>query len=260
MSQLCMDINLNAKLSHKYKKASQKIRVISESWVLSEVFCPGCGGNIEEYQNNKPVADFYCKKCTEDFELKSKKNRFGKSIPAGSYSKMIQRISSPQKPNFFFMAYLTESWRVDSFFVIPKHFFSIDVIEKRKPLSQNARRAGWVGSNILFSKIPNAGKIYYIKDGVAKEKSEVMSNWQKTIFLKKIKKEESKGWILDIMKCIDELDKKEFTLQEMYRFEEKLSSLYPDNKNIKPKIRQQLQFLRDKGYLEFIEAGKYRLT
>jgi len=32
-----------------------------------------------------------------------------------------------------------------------------------------------------------------------------------------------------------------------------------ENKNIKPKIRQQLQFLRDKNYIEFIEAGKYRL-
>ena len=49
------------------------------------------------------------------------------------------------------------------------------------------------------------------------------------------------------------------TLEDMYAFEQDLSVIHPENKNIKPKIRQQLQFLRDKGYLEFVEAGKYRL-
>ena len=39
-----------------------------------------------------------------------------------------------------------------------------------------------------------------------------------------------------------------------------LSKKHPDNHHIKPKIRQQLQFLRDKGYLEFVERGRYRLT
>lgn len=255
-----MDTKLHTKLSHTYKSPSQKIRVMSESWVLNQVYCPGCGGAIEEYQNNKPVADFHCKKCIDDFELKSKKNKFGKIVSAGAYSKMIQRITSLQKPNFFFMSYTTKSLRVNNFFVIPKHFFVPEVIEKRKPLSQNARRAGWVGSNILFSKIPNAGKIYYIKDGVEKTKQEVLHNWKKTAFLKEVKKVTSKGWILDIMNCIDELNKREFTLQEMYGFKERLSILYPGNKNIKPKIRQQLQFLRDKGYLEFIGNGVYRLT
>ena len=48
-------------------------------------------------------------------------------------------------------------------------------------------------------------------------------------------------------------------LQDMYSFEKDLSAIHPENKNIKPKIRQQLQFLRNKGYHEFVEAGKYRL-
>jgi type II restriction enzyme len=47
---------------------------------------------------------------------------------------------------------------------VPKYFFVSEIIEKRKPLSITARRAGWTGSNILFSKIPNSGKIYYIED------------------------------------------------------------------------------------------------
>jgi len=48
------------------------------------------------------------------------------------------------------------------------------------------------------------------------------------------------------MKCIEKLNKKDFTLQEMYNFEAILKQKYPNNNFIKDKIRQQLQFLRDK--------------
>ncbi len=45
----------------------------------------------------------------------------------------------------------------------------------------------------------------------------------------------------------------------MYEFKNVLEKIHPENKHIKDKIRQQLQVLRDKGYLEFISPGKYRL-
>ena len=61
------------------------------------------------------------------------------------------------------------------------------------------------------------------------------------------------------MNCIDVLNKNEFTLADIYAFEGDLKVIHPENQNIKPKIRQQLQFLRDKGYLEFIGEGVYRL-
>jgi type II restriction enzyme len=142
---------------------------------------------------------------------------------------------------------------------VPKHFFLSEIIEERKPLAETARRAGWIGSNILFSKIPKAGQIFYIEDGKEIAKEYVLEKWQKTVFLKKINKADAKGWILDIMNCIDTLNKKEFTLTDMYTFEDDLRVIHPENKNIKPKIRQQLQFLRDKGYLEFVGEGLYRL-
>jgi type II restriction enzyme len=157
------------------------------------------------------------------------------------------------------MQYLIEVLSVNDFFVIPKHFFIPDIIEKRPPLKPSAKRAGWVGANILFSKIPKAGQIFYIEDGKEIDKKDVLEKWQKTVFLKSIKRSDAKGWILDIMNCIDSLDKKEFSLQEIYNFEEDLAIIHPENNNIKPKIRQQLQFLRDKGYLEFVEPGVYRL-
>ncbi|NPA74437.1 MAG: restriction endonuclease, partial [Epsilonproteobacteria bacterium] len=64
---------------------------------------------------------------------------------------------------------------------------------------------------------------------------------------------------LDIIKCIEKLDKQSFTLKDIYQFENYLQIKHPENKNIKAKIRQQLQILRDKKYLKFVGRGKYLL-
>lgn len=253
-----MNLSFNTKKADGYSSLSQQARVLTEAWVLNEIYCPNCGNNICDYNNNKPVADFYCKKCVEDFELKSKNGKIGKKVSAGAYSKMIERINSISKPNFFFLGYL-ESWNVNDFFVVPKHFFISEIIEKREPLKNTARRAGWVGSNILFSKIPKAGQIFYIENGREISKKNVLEKWQKTVFLKQVKRADAKGWILDIMNCIDSLNTTEFSLQDIYNFESDLKIIHPDNKHIKDKIRQQLQFLRDKNYLNFISPGRYRL-
>ncbi len=61
------------------------------------------------------------------------------------------------------------------------------------------------------------------------------------------------------MKCIESLGKPEFMLEEVYGFEEHLGELYPSNQNVRPKIRQQLQYLRDRGFVEFVSRGHYRL-
>lgn len=61
------------------------------------------------------------------------------------------------------------------------------------------------------------------------------------------------------MRCIEKLGKKEFALNDIYSFEKELSLLHPTNRHIKDKIRQQLQILRDKGYLDFVSRGAYRL-
>ena len=50
----------------------------------------------------------------------------------------------------------------------------------------------------------------------------------------------------------------EFTLSQMYAFANKLQLKHPQNNHIKDKIRQQLQFLRDKGIIEFKGRGNYR--
>jgi len=142
--------------------------------------------------------------------------------------------------------------------IVPKYFISPDIIEKRKPLSPNARRAGWIGSNILIGRLPIDARIYVIKDSYILPKQIVRNAWKRFSFLEKTPIS-SKGWLSDVLSCIRKLDKKEFTLKEVYNFEEYLREIHPRNKHIRPKIRQQLQILRDRGILKFLGKGKYSI-
>jgi len=256
-----MQTFLNTSIASHYKSTSQRIRVMTEHWVETQAYCPSCGRKMEKYPNNKPVGDFYCPYCNEDYELKSKKGpALVKKIVDGAYKTMIERLQESNNPHFFFLTYESHRYQIINFVIIPRYFFIPEIIEKRKPLSKNARRANWIGCNILLNAIPNSGKIFYIKNKQIEPKENVLKNWRKTLFLKDTKKSELKGWILDVMNCIDMLNKPIFSLSEIYPFEEVLRKKHPNNQHIKDKIRQQLQFLRDKGYLKFLGKGQYKLT
>ncbi len=252
-----MNIKLNAELAIKYSSQTQFVRVITETWVKNEIFCPKCGRNLNKLPNNNPAGDFECNYCREEFELKSKKGNIGKKIIDGAYDTMIERLNSDKNPNFFFLQYQLYTYEVQNFFVVPKYFFISNIIEKRKPLSKTARRSGWIGCNILLTNIPESGKIYYLRNNKVENKEKVIESWNKVSFLRETRKE-LKGWILDVMECIDKIGKETFTLKEIYQFENYLYEKHPDNRHIKDKIRQQLQYLRDMEYLEFIEKGIYR--
>ncbi|MDO8555248.1 MAG: DpnI domain-containing protein [bacterium] len=256
-----MKLTFDEKIATGYKSPSQRARVLTEHWVDSSVFCPNCGYfGIDHYENNRPVADFYCTNCREEYELKSKQNSIGSKIVDGAYRTMLERLTSSNNPNFFLLNYDLSNLEVINFLVIPKHFFVPEIIEKRKPLAITARRAGWIGCNILLQNIPQTGKIFFVKNKQIELKEKVLAKWEKTLFLREEKEVSAKGWLLDVMRSVEKLGKPEFTLNDVYVFENELGKLHLENKHIKDKIRQQLQVLRDKGYLEFTSRGNYRLT
>lgn len=241
-----------------YDSGSQSARVMTEAWALANAFCPNCGrAKLDKFINNKPVADFYCSDCLEEFELKSTKANFGKKIVNGAFETMCDRLESENNPNLLLMKYSLKNAGVESLFIIPKKFFILDIIERRKPLAETARRAGWIGCNILIGQVPDIGKIHIVRNSAVVDRQEVLRQWQQTLFLRNTETA-SRGWLLNVIKCVEDIGNVEFTLDDVYAFEPYLKKIYPGNNYIKEKIRQQLQVLRDKGLLEFLGRGRYR--
>jgi len=232
---------------------------MTERWVSQWVFCPNCGQpNVQKYPNNMPVADFFCPDCSEAYELKSQRQSIGTKVVDGAYASMIKRLQASSSPNLFLLEYDPSNFEVRNFLVIPKHFFVPDIIERRKPLAQGARRAGWTGCNILLQGVPQKGKIFFVQEKELVPRDMVLLKWRETVFLRNFDAT-GRGWLRETMICIERFGVSHFTLQDLYRFDKELSRRYLGNRHIREKIRQQLQILRDKGYVEFIGSGHYRL-
>jgi type II restriction enzyme len=242
----------------KYKSNSQIARVLTENWFSAQMYCPCCLNNkIITYPNNQKASDFFCEKCKNDFQLKSSKKAFGKKIVDGEFNTMISVINTGKSPNFFALEYSSEEWTVKSLLLIPKFFVTSSMLEKRKPLSETARRSGWIGCNFILENLPNEGKIPIIKNEVILEKEQVHQTWNKMFFLAN-KNPEFRGWTSDILKIVQE-QKNMFHLEEIYKYENYLKELHPENNNVQAKIRQQLQILRDNKIITFKERGMYEI-
>jgi type II restriction enzyme len=240
-----------------YKSPVQIARVRTEAWALHNLYCPACERpRLAQAPNNTKGIDFTCDRCNEGYQLKS-----GKSLPKyrivdAAYGAMIAAIRSEQAPNLFYMHYGAD--QVHNLLLVPRFFFTEQCIEARKPLSPTARRAGWIGCNIRVDRISPEGKIAVVDKGTIVPTSTVREQVRKLAPIKSIPPR-LRGWALAVLLEIHRLGKQDFTLAEIYAAEHRLAAQFPGNKNVRPKIRQQLQILRDLGILVFTSPGRYRL-
>lgn len=245
--------------STPYDAASQNARFWTEGWVDQQLYCLNCGAaKMTKLPNNRPVADFSCPNCSEEFELKSKAGKIGGSVVDGAYRTMLERLAADNNPNLILLGHHRQERRVTSLAVIPKQFFLPTIIEERKPLAATAKRAGWVGCNIMLNRVPDAGKVIVVRDGILEPKEFVLERWNQTRFLRD-QSAAARGWLIEVMLCVEMIGSAEFELADVYRFESQLSATYPGNQHVREKIRQQLQALRDGGLIEFLGRGRYRL-
>ncbi len=252
-----MILNFNTSIADGYNSKSQIARILTEDWVIRNSYCPNCGeNNLNNYMNNNPAADFFCSRCSSDYELKSSKSTLTNKVVDGAYEVMINKINSYTNPHFFFLNYSNE-YTVNDFFCVPKHFFVPSIIEKRKPLTSSARRSGWIGCNLLIKNLPSSGKIYLIQNRNVLDYHTVLNKWKRTSFLE-AEEIKNRRWLLELISIIDNIPKNSFSLAEVYRYEETLKLKFPKNNFIKEKIRQQLQVLRDRGFIQFNGNGSYQ--
>ncbi len=254
-----VDLRLNPLVALRFMSRSQIAGEITERWVAENLYGPACTSeSLEPTKPGTKVVDFRCPECSESFQLKSRSSAFRSRVLDSAYGPMIKSIEASMAPNFLFLHYDRLDWRVRDLFAVPRHFFSSSMIEKRPPLPPAARRAGWVGCNILLSALPIDSRISIVRDEVERPAEEVRGAWQASAFLRNATPE-SRGWTADVLACVRDVRRSEFTLQDVYAFEDRLGGMHADNRNVRPKIRQQLQVLRDHGVLEFIGRGRYRV-
>jgi type II restriction enzyme len=179
-------------------------------------------------------------------------------IVDAAYSTMVRAIMENRTPNLFAMHYGISNWVVENLILIPHFAFPLSAIEKRNPLAGTARRAGWVGCNILLHAIPPDARIGMVENGKPAAPAAVRAQYARIRPLAKLDVKQ-RGWILDVLNVVRSLGKAEFDLAEIYKSKEKLAKLHPANRHVRDKIRQQLQVLRDLGLLEFMGRGEYRM-
>jgi type II restriction enzyme len=254
-----MNLNLSLVASKNYKSSPQIVRVVTEEWATKNLYCPVCDSNrITKALPNTPTIDFTCPKCCQTYQLKSRRDWNENKIVDAAYSTMIAAIRNDNTPNLFLLQY-SATWSVQNMLLIPHFFITESVIEKRRPLGPLARRAGWIGCNILLKEIPKDGKLGIVLDGIEIDPTEVRKQFQRVKPFADLNVG-LRGWALDVFKIIRRLNKTAFTLSDIYRFDGELAALHPDNRNVHAKIRQQLQVLRDLGFLVFTERGHYLLN
>jgi type II restriction enzyme len=90
----------------------------------------------------------------------------------------------------------------------------------------------------MIGHIPAVGRIPIVEERKARSRDLVLDQWRRLAFLES-EAVAGRGWLVEVMRCVESIGRIEFTLAEVYAFE--------------------LQVLRDGGYLEFLGRGIYRL-
>lgn len=255
-----MNLTMPHLLGNSYKSPSQKARVVTEAWASRELYCPNClAPALDSTAVNYQATDYICPACTSPFQLKSSKSGIGIKVPDGAYQAMISAIRNDRTPNLLLLSYNPTTWQVLDLLIIPHFAFSEQAIIPRKPLALTARRAGWIGCNIDLSQIAPEARIPIIQNGLIISSASVSDRFLKLKPLSQLKSAD-RGWTLAILNAIQTSGLSEFTTQDAYACEKKLQATFPANRHIRQKIRQQLQVLRDLGFLTHVSRGCWKTT
>lgn len=254
-----MRLDMPVHIAANYRSAAQRARVVSELWGSENLYCPCCPAEaLDSSPPNTKAIDFSCGSCDSLFQLKSGQAKLGARVVDGAFSAMEQAILADRTPNLLMLQYELNLWKVRNLVLLPHFAFTTSCLEKRSPLKATARRAGWIGCNILVSRIPADLHIRIVNSGVPVEASEVREQYVSVSGLAEISPIQ-RGWTVDVLNILRRLGARHFTLADVYAHESELMVLHPNNQHIRDKIRQQLQRLRDLGFVRFLGSGSYEL-
>lgn len=91
MAESIINLNFDTALAANYVNKSQKVRVMSESWLVGNAYCVRCGHSLVKKPNNNPGADSFCPACLEEFEIKCARIALKNRILDGAFESMIKK-------------------------------------------------------------------------------------------------------------------------------------------------------------------------
>ncbi len=252
-----MDLRFEAIPAAAYSSRSQIARVATQAWVRRELPCLACSAHpLRATPENTRSRDFVCAGCGEPYELKSTAGRFGRWVPDGAYATFLETIRLGRTPNLLLLEYDRDDRSVRELRAVHRTLISPLALAARRPLLPPARRAGWQGCSLDLGLVPPSGRVPIVTAREPLPWPEVTAAWSAYAFMVRLR-EESRGWLRDVLAVIERLPRRPFRLEEAYAFEEELAALHPGNRNVRPKIRQQLQRLVLEGRLQRLRPGLY---
>ena len=257
-----MELTLDPRCLETYaRSASQQARCLSEGWAEENLYCANClqPKLLVEKPGNR-VFDFRCPQCRQTFNLKASMRPFEVRVADGQYDVFMRSVEDRINTNLVLMHYDRPRLVVLDLELIPQFFFTTSSVIPRNPTQPKSRSKPWRGCDISLAMVPEDGHVTLVKDERIEHREKVHETYQRTAKLLLQKSLRGRGWTTDVLRCVRDLRKSSFTLQDVYAYERKLQTLHPENKNVRPKIRQQLQVLRDHSFIVFEGKGQYRLT
>lgn len=179
-------------------------------------------------------------------------------VQDGGYDSMMRQITAANAPALMLLHY-SPHWCVERLIAVHPVFLTPDVIQKRnKPhLRPGTGKPYWMCSLDLI-RVPPDGKILLVADGSVSDEAEVRTAFRESKRFEDVPLQK-RGWPALVLAEVRRLGKREFCLDDLYAREAAMHAAYPENSHVRPKIRQQLQVLRDLGYIEFLAPGQYRV-
>ncbi len=157
LSQLLSDKCKQIKEDRGWKSNSRIIGEAVEECVIT-MSCPIC--NVKELvkcKTNEKSKDLVCKKCSSQFQIKSKKYTKKQNshleLLGAEYKTTCSSINENNVHYLVIMySFIGDKYTINNIYFIDQTDINESCIIPRKPLSSNAKRAGWQGCKLVFNK------------------------------------------------------------------------------------------------------------
>lgn len=143
-------------INNQWKSKSRIYGEVIELWIENNLPCSCHGIFITQPANQKSI-DSTCNKCSKNIQIKSSSKPFKINrnnelkILGAEFTTTLNSVNSNLNWDLMLVYYNKDENFVEEIKLVKSKDISYKNVIPRKPLGQNARRAGWQGCYLVFS-------------------------------------------------------------------------------------------------------------